>query len=55
MTRDDFVPSELVVTWSFMLVAAVALYLCQLENSVFVLEQSWLQFVVAMGIATVMA
>ena len=37
-----------------MLVAAVALYLCQLESSVYA-EQSWLQFVVALGIASVLA
>ena len=52
MTRDDFVPSigsdlELYVGCCCGTVLFVSM-----ESSVFVLEQSWLQFVVAMGIAS---
>ena len=51
MTRDKCMSQELVVTWSFMLVGCCGTVFASMESSVFA-EQSWLQFVVAMGIAS---
>ena len=53
MTRDDFVPSIGSDHGAFVFGCCCGTVLfVSMESSVFVLEQSWLQFVVAMGIAS---